>query len=161
MVNNRNAYMMRRAHERLNIRDGIFFDNDMQNKIIPVYEIDKPICSVVKQASAQNGSAIVYTTPTDKDFYLTAFTFSLFKNATSDCATSNIYVTLGGQTCILHLFAGITLTAQDENIHVTLNYPVKIDRGTNIVIANNANSVGTTVISGTVFGYLGDTLGGI
>jgi len=106
---------------------------DVADFIQPVVLI-KAIGNINKGINSEVTGAInVYTTPTDKDFYLTSATFSMCKNAACDQGTGTLSLTgtVEGTTGIkLMGISTITLTAQDQTIHTPFEPPIKIDRGT-------------------------------
>ena len=158
MVNNYNTSISKRATDMLNVRDGQFFDNNLGNKIVPVLEINRPVVNVLASNVVINGtSATIYTTPTDKDFYLTSAQLSVIKDATSTSTACTISATVGGVTTQILTIKCLTLTAQENSISNSFYYPIKIDRGTNIVVTSTTNvaNVGAT---GNIQGYLSDTL---
>jgi hypothetical protein len=105
--------------------------------------------------SAATGSATIYTTPTDQDFYLTGFNFSYSKNATCDVATGSINLTafIQGANVAICLLSVLTLTAEKDTISVTLTHPIKIDRGKAIAISGTFTA-GAMARNGAIYGYI-------
>lgn len=126
------------------------------NQIIPTLEVNpliNAICDVVAQTTASNTTAAtIYTTPTDKDFYLTSLTLSIIKDATSTSTFSDVRTTINGASVILTRIAGFTLTAQNSNMSLTLPIPVKLDRGVAITVNNGTNVANITSI-GCIQGF--------
>jgi len=104
------------------------------------------------------GSATIYTTPTDQDFYITALAVSLMKDATCDVADGGSFSITAQVNGIVTQLIGIplfTLTAQDGELALSFgNHPMKVDRGTTILIATNTFSAGKMTRIGYVHGYL-------
>lgn len=104
--------------------------------VIPV----TPVSRIVKQAGSNvSGNVPVYTTPSDKDFYLTSVTLSYSKNVTCDVANGayRLSVVIDGVTTYIASIALQTLTADNSNLSLNLSTPVKIDRGTSIATTNS------------------------
>lgn len=127
------------------------------NQIIPVLDVTSKnvkIAQEVHEENAKNASfATLFTTPTDKDFYLTGCTLAVIKDATSTSTKSRLQIhpEEKGETNILSI-AGLTLTAQSETISLNLRNPVKIKRGTNIRVYN-ATSVANINATATIVGF--------
>ena len=114
-------------------------------------------CDIIKSGQARNATtATIYTTPTDKDFYLTTALLSVIKDVTSTSTASDIAVTIGGVVVKLIVISEITLTAQTETIPQSYSFPLKIDRGTNIIIENSTN-VAEINARGSITGFLFDS----
>lgn len=130
------------------------------NILTPVIPITR-YCNIVRRQEAINVlTATIYTTPTDKDFYLTAATLSFIKDATSTSLSSTIRVVIEGITWQILSLAQLTLTAQSGNQSISFPFPIKIDRGTNITVQNNTN-VANVATYGTIMGYTVETTKGV
>lgn len=129
--------------------------------IQPVFEVNPKFCNVIEGASkSTTGSSTLFTTPSDKDFYLVAATVQMIKDATCDHPTGDsalINVIVNGNTEKLCVIGGITLTAQAQTVSISLPIPLKIDRNTSITIAGGSYTAGTMVKSGSIVGYTLDT----
>ena len=70
--------------------------NQLAEKVVPVMEVNPKLfrrINIIKQDDLQNAtSSTTYTTPTDKDFFLTNLNFSYIK--TNTATTAAIYVNL-------------------------------------------------------------------
>lgn len=157
MVNNYNTSISKRAADMLNVRDGQFFDNNLSNTITPVIDINNPICDIVRNVSTGTDSSVIYTTPTDKDFYLTGVVLSYVKDASSDSTRGTVNVVINGLTVAVAGIGGITLTALNQTVSISYPFPIKLDRGTTISISH-AGSVGVTRMTVSIIGYISDTL---
>lgn len=123
---------------------------------IPVLEVNPKLVKngIAKtNTSSSNGNTTIYTTPTDKDFYLTGFIFSMTKDALCDTATALLRATTNSQVTDIAALGGITLTAQDKIIAVNLQHPIKIDKNTSIVL-NCGKTAGSILLTGTIFGFI-------
>lgn len=160
MVTNRNTSIFATAHQLFNVRDGVFFNDNLGNQIIPTINIQQHT-SIVRSGSTSTSNVTLFTTPLDKDFFLTACTVSLAKDATSDLATGTpcgISMTVGGTASAILPISSLTLTAQNTFVTLNLERPVKVDRNTSISLVKGATTVGTCVVGGSICGYLSDTL---
>jgi len=109
---------------------------EANNSIQPVVEVGPTFSNIVKRSVNTNtGTSTIYTTPADKDFYMTGFSHSVTKNATSDNTLCLLNVIIGGATLAISALQFQTLTAASDHIEMTFPYPLKIDR--NSIIAHN------------------------
>lgn len=129
-------------------------------RIQPVIDVSFPqnkYCDVVANkgiTQAQGTSGLIYTTPVDRDFYLSALTLSMIKDATSTATTFGISVVVGGATLNVVTISGITLTADAKNTSVSFLIPIKIDRNTAINVVSStavANQRADAVIIGFTY----------
>lgn len=135
----------------------------VKGDVQPVAEVDKPYVTISRSSStAATTSASIYTTPADKDFYLTNFSISIIKNATCDLATGSYLMTaiIDGQTIQLVRLPMLTLTAQEASISVDLDKPMKLDRNSIIGLSSASFTAGAFVRAGTIQGYT-DAPGGV
>lgn len=131
---------------------------ELAEKVVPVLEVNPKLlrnCNIVKSTSAVNStSGTLYTTPTNQDFYLCAAELSVIKDATATSTSSTITCTpKGGAASIILRIMGLTLTAQENSISISLRFPILLERGTTITVTNSTN-VGNVSSSGTIFGYV-------
>lgn len=125
-----------------------------QGFIQPSIEVGPKTSSIVKNASsASTGNTTVYTTPLDQDFYLTAAQLTTTQNVTSDGIDTSITVVIGGATLrILSLsFQGVTVCSKEAQL--SFSYPLKLDRGTGIVLGGTF-TVGAQTKRAMIMGYL-------
>lgn len=133
----------------------------LSKEVMPVIDINPNTNkknNIVRGASSANtGSIVGYTTPTDKDFYLTNISMSYVKNATCDIATGGYgaYVNMWGESGIqsLHQFALLTTTAQSDGISIELANPIRLQRGTNIIF-DGTFTAGALMRTINVSGYI-------
>ena len=132
--------------------------NQLAEKVVPVIDVHPDhnrIANVVVSDILANGtSATLYTTPTDRDFYLTSATLSTIKDATSTSTASAIEITpqVGLATKILSI-VGLTLTAQNFSIATSFNCPILLKRGSSINITNSTN-VANITSRAAITGYI-------
>lgn len=133
--------------------------NQIADKVVPVMEVNPKMLkyvNVIKRASVINAtSTTIYTTPTDRDFYLTSAQLSLIKDATSTSATSAIAVTLKGDSTAVNILeiSSITLTAQENAVANSYTIPILLERNTTIAVTNSTN-VANIRASGCIQGYI-------
>lgn len=131
--------------------------NQIADKVVPVMEVNPKLLRRINTFGAGTASnatsATVYTTPTDRDFFLTAAVFSMIKDATSTSTLSNLITTIDGASVNLIRIPGFTLTAQSGSISISFPQPIKIDRGVTIRL-NNTTNVANITCTATIFGFI-------
>lgn len=136
------------------LRDRI--PSELADKVVPVMEVNPKLlrrANIVRRSTASNATvATIYTTPSDKDFYLTGVAIAIIKDATSTSASSYISITIDGASQIFVHIPELTLTAQTGQMALSLPTPIKVDRGTAITI-NNSTNVANISATGTIVGY--------
>lgn len=102
--------------------------------IQPVVQIN-PISNIVRSnSSTTTGSTTVYTTPSDKDFYLTSLQYCYMKDAANDATSIGVNTTIQGVLQNLVFIRTITTTASQDVVNISFPYPIKIDRGVAVSI---------------------------
>jgi hypothetical protein len=133
--------------------------NKLSDVVVPVIDVSPAhnrVCEIVRAASAVNAtSTTIYTTPTDKDFYLTAASISTIKDVTATSLASFIETNIGGAARQILYIIGLTLTVQSGQTSISFPVPIKIDRGVNIIIAHTTN-VANVSSRGLIYGYTVD-----
>ena len=126
------------------------------SKIILTSEVNPKLlrrANIVRRARAANAiSSTIYTTPTDKDFYITSVSISNTKDVTATSVNSDVRATIDGVVQNIIELSYLTLTAQNMSSAQNFVCPIKVDRGTVISVNNNTNvaNIGTT---GVITGY--------
>lgn len=132
---------------------------ELAEKIVPVMECNpkllRRINLVFQQTATNSTSVTLYTTPTDRDFFVTSAQLGLIKDATSTSVSTTISAVVNGQTIALLKIPSITLTAQSEVIANTYAFPIKIDRGS-IIAVTNSTAVANVTANATITGYVDD-----
>lgn len=132
----------------------------VRQDIQPTVEVDKPFSNILRRASCINTTtATIYTTPTDKDFYLTGANISLTKDVSATSTSSAINVTIDGVTQVLTEIKGISLTVQSDCMSVSLTHPIKVDRNTAITLTNATGTANVSSVA-CIQGYI-DVQGGV
>ena len=156
-IQNEDATRIIREGAKLTLAEG--FPQVLLPNVVPVMDMTPRFHRFVDFAdSASNTStaaATIRTASTDKDTYVTGAVFGFTKDATSDSPTGrmNFTVVIKGQAKNLISLPVLTLTAQDKQVAISFNPPIKVDRGSAIALGSITNTVGTVVRSGSVFGY--------
>jgi len=148
MVKHYNTSISEDAARILNSKQGQFLGDDVQGPVavIPL----SPRANIVKSV---NSATTIYTTPADKDFYLTYVLLSAIKDAAATGTSVAISATVEGVSTSIVAIAGITLTVQQQTVPVFFSTPIKIDRNTAIAISGS----NWTTYRGIVAGYTVET----
>jgi len=128
---------------------------ECKSDIQPVLEAGPRYTYVLKHGNQTTSSSTynLYTTPADKDFYLTFANLSLTKDAVSDNTQVYIQITQNGATILVAFIPTQTTTAGSWQIHCPFPYPIKVDRNTNILLAGTFTA-GTFRRTGTIGGFI-------
>lgn len=94
----------------------------------------------------------MYTTPSDRDFFLCNIQLSLQADVTADNTSAFIQFTTDG-TSRFFLLPKLTTTVFQDSVVMNLSTPLKIDRNTNIILTSTY-TVGTATTHGFISGYL-------
>lgn len=139
---------------KLQVQDGNI-PSEIAEKVIPVMEVNPKLLRRVNIVK-QNTSGNIYTTPTDRDFYLTAFNLSAYSTAVGANQISISAIPYGetagvviGRIC---LFNTAAIDSQNGVLSQDFTVPIKLARGSAISLI----AAGTTVRSATIFGYTTD-----
>ena len=127
---------------------------NLHKEIMPVLSV-KPdkICNIARENdSTTTGAVTVFLTPSNKDFYLCNAQISLSSDATADNIQGVLSVTIDGAERHLILLTKQTTTVIHLNQGISFNFPLKIDRNTNIRV-QTAFTVGSCRYGGTIVGY--------
>lgn len=128
--------------------------NQLSNTIAPVLDIAPKFTTIVKASSlATSAPATIYTTPTNKDFYLTFLSLSVSKDAACDGVDYYITIYIDGAAIRFPRMAMQTLTASSMTREISFAYPIKVDRGTAIQISG-AFTVGTQQRNAEICGFI-------
>jgi hypothetical protein len=120
----------------------------LADKVVPVMEVNPKMlrmCNVAKSSTATNAtSATLYTTPTDRDFYLCGLALSTIKDVTSTSLSSGITTTINGASVTLLSIASLSLTVQNSSTNLVISPPILVDRGVTIAVTNSTNVANIT-----------------
>ncbi len=134
--------------------------NEFADKIIPVVDVNPKhsrYVNFMRTLTLLNGTTgTMYTAPLDKDTYLVGAQLSVIKDATATSLISQIAGTLeDGNGFQLLSLNGFTLTAQDKCVSISLNNPIKLQRGSTVRVTNGTN-VANVSASAVILGYTVD-----
>jgi len=160
MVQIQNSSTVRELIKAAGLTAGDGIPTRLAESVVPVIDINPSharVCDIViLTAPSSSGNATIYTTPSDKDFYLVSASLGVIKDATCNDATGNassIVITVNSVQQSLLQIAGITATAQMENFSSFFPVPIKIDRNTAIVLSGATFTLGVKVRSAGLVGY--------
>jgi len=136
--------------------------NQLAEKVVPVMEVNPTLlkyCNIVSHASSVvTGNMIIYTTPTDKDFYLCGLDAAYNKNVTCDVASGLLTITItpkDGVAVYLN-FPIFTLTAEKDGKTINFSRPILMKRGISFTFTGTFTA-GNLYRGGTVWGYTIDS----
>lgn len=133
--------------------------NELAEKIVPTFETNPVMLrrtNVVAWATGTSALATtIYTTPADRDFYLTGYDMSVSKTAAANSARCWLSFRIGGASQRV-IIQGTTLTAQQQGTSLWLNQPLKLDRNS-LIEVNNAVNEATISTTATIFGYINES----
>jgi len=159
MVENQNSEVVNRMSEELKEGNIAALPKNVQPNIQPVL-ISNPVrsCDVMNDANNSTTSdVVIFTTPSNKDFYLVAVWLSVDKDVLNDSTFTFIETSLGGEVESLISLAHIPLVATHKEIALSYPTPIKIDRGVPITMKGSF-AAGAQRKSGGIVGYTVDTL---
>ena len=127
----------------------------IKDEVTPTYEIGPKITTVIKQGSNTATTALtIYTTPVDKDFYITYIAISVSKDVASDLQSVYLSVPTYGTQPVAGLILYLqTLTAESQHVELSFPHPIKVTRNTALVL-NGTRTAGTMTKSAVIGGYL-------
>lgn len=131
--------------------------------IQPTKEINPRINIALSSTRSTSGAGTIYTTPADKDFYLTILSYNYAKDAACDSVSGQSGITLfiDGVTRTLNATPFIVSTAQNIGVSHTFTPALKIDRNTAIAFSANTFTAGILQRSATLIGYTQETTKGV
>jgi len=158
VVKHYNTSISEDAARILNSKQGQFLSDDVQGPVATI--AINPVCNIVKHNNrSTTGSTTVYTTPSDKDFYLVAIHQSWAADASCDCLEFWVGATNAtDSTASTRYMAArrITLTAGRDQDTLVLPFPVRLARNSTITL-NQSFTVGSASQHVTIFGYTQET----
>lgn len=125
------------------------------NFIQPSFDIENKETRIARSTSrttTTTGSPI-YTTPADKDFFLTYINCAFTKDAANDNVIVSISAPMDGVNRAIIGIPTQTLTAGSYNQIITFPYPIKIDRSAAISLVM-VFTVGTMSCYAVIGGYV-------
>lgn len=115
--------------------------NETLDKVQLTYDLNKNISNFIFSGSSTSTGTLTVALPSispTADIYLTGVCFSIIKDATCDIADGSIVFTVVNDTSTSNLnllrIANLTLTAQNETIHASFPFPIKVKNGSSVTI---------------------------
>lgn len=124
--------------------------------VVPVIPIERIVNVVKSGARTSTGSANVFTTPADKDFYLVGFQMNYQCDVACDATTYTLNVGLNGISTIIYTNVKLSLTATTRDIAVMLPKPILLDKASTVLFTQ-LFTVGAGFIAGTIYGFTVET----
>ncbi len=125
--------------------------------IQPVIQI-RPIANIVRhQTATTTGTTTIFTTPTDRDFFMTGLFLSVQADATADMGSVDISANVDNVNRNLARISHISLTATAREMVRSFATPIKIDRGVSITCTKSF-SVGSASFSMGIEGFTQETI---
>lgn len=160
MVENQNKKVLNEMSEKTKVSNLAELPKNIANSIQPVLDVSSPIDEhkIGTTSANTSGTHNMLTTPSDKDFYLTAVQLSYQKDAACDSTVVQINCTPKGSAATQILKSRkLTLTAGTESLSFSLPIPVLLERAS-LVSITGTFTVGNMNMAGTCVGYTVDTL---
>lgn len=158
LIQNPDAAQAIRDQAKLTLTEG--FPQNLLPNVQPVMDMTPRNHRLVNSFNAatkttSSSSDTVFTTPTDRDLYITQVIFGFVKDAACDTASgaATLRVTSGGQAKTIAALPVLTLTAQDSRVVMNFNPPMKADRNTNCTMVQGTFTAGAFVRVTEVIGY--------
>lgn len=161
MALNRNSNLSEEIRDVFKLQQNV--DGQISNiagQIIPVVDVN-PKHSRISNFSTDSfrtasSTGTVYTTPLNREFYLTGISGSFIKDAANDHPTGVAYlcgVMIDGVQKYIAQLATITLTAQSGGYAINFSHPLKIDKNTSIIIPGVTIGVGNFSRTLSIYGF--------
>lgn len=138
-----------------NSKQGDFLTDEVQGPVATI-EISPKARVLAVASNTSTGSGTIFTSPIDKDTYITGVIFSFVKDAACDTSlgVAAVQTTIDGLSG-RHLasLAMASLTAERDTVYVQFLPAVKIDRNAVVQFASKTFTAGTMLRVATIFGY--------
>jgi hypothetical protein len=108
---------------------------------------------ILKDATVTDAGGTVYTTRSDVDTYITGIQCSFIKDATATGTKAYATISVNNVVSVLFQVLQLTLTAQYGQEALFYRFPLKVDRGATLVLAQTGYTVGNQKLSIVVYGY--------
>lgn len=125
--------------------------------VVPVMEVNPKILKNVNYSMdgtlTSATSSTISTLPSNRDFYLTNAHIGYYKDASATSTKFTLTVVINGAETVLLTLNGIPTTAQNNEIVISLNTPIKLDRGS-LIRLRSSTAVANFTVYANVMGYL-------
>lgn len=157
-MEHQNREVTNRISDELKVTANVI-STKVNDNIQPVISVNQErYVDIIRDAErSATGSGSLYTTPTDKDFYLTGVWLSNQSTVVCDNVYIEIYCYIGTAPRRLIRLVKPSVTAFSDAKFVSFPTPIKVTRGTSIDI-NSVFSAGASVSYGILYGYTVETL---
>lgn len=153
MGKHNNPSIVQAIQRILNPKLGQQIASEVADILQPVIIVGNVVNVLPRVAVTTSGSATIFTTPVDKDFYLTGWNMTQTQDVVSDSTSLDLRCILHGESArVIDEIEFQTLTAQSVQSHEELHTPILIDRATAITI-NNDFTVGTARKTANIRGF--------
>jgi len=155
MAINRNSSVSEELRDVFKTQQNV--DGNIQqvvNQIVPVCDVNPKHARVCNVVVAKNATGTIYSTPTDKDFYLIAaqLTSNAVNQGTAPEDSMSLTLPTGETTVFLVNKVSSANPGNDSNsISISFPVPILVKRGTNITITGS-----TSNRHGVIYGYTVD-----
>ena len=159
-VINKNNELAKSFNTATNIDTNEFLPTEIKKEIQTSIELNPFLvkaCDIIayQQVQSATTSAVIYATPTDKDFYINSVQLSVVQPVgTIILGQAAVSIQINGvnnYVCAINLPAS---TASQQSIVMTFSRPIKTDRGSNILVWNILGA--STITSATITGFTYD-----
>lgn len=139
--------------------------NQIAEKVVPVMEVNPKLLRrtnvIINNNNSSTGSATIKVLPTGMNFYITAISLQVIKDAANDVADGQVTITapIDGLSSTLINLPVLTLTAQNIGAIISFTYPIRLDAGGTISLVSNAFAAGKMRRIIQIFGYYDEKIG--
>jgi hypothetical protein len=151
---NQNKEITQEIKKQFGLSEMTGYPRRISEAIIPVLPVNKKYCNVARTTA---DAATIYTTPATQDFYLTN-AWGFISNTATTAVERKITVTIGGVDVVIWRLAQDDVLKGDSLV-LNFQYPLKLDRNTNIVVAGSGNQGGSAHASVGIMGYTEEVTG--
>lgn len=157
-----NSDLTRSIVEATRLQSGVdSIPSELADRVIATIETNPKLLrdtTLIKNTSiSTTGNQTIFTSSATRDTFITGILLTATKDATCDVAIgqsfASIFTTINGATTTLAAFSGLTLTAQDKEIFIDFDKPLKIDKNVAVSIGGGAYTVGLNARAATIYGY--------
>ncbi len=154
MVDIQSKEVIDKISDELKIQPALEIPRQISKEIGLVYTVNPMPDGIVKSSSTANtGTRIIFTTPTDRDFFMTSSFLGYTCDATCDSITYSLNILPKGRALAnVVILSKQTLTTTTENTNFVFPNPILLERGSNINMIQTF-SAGTSVINGSISGF--------
>lgn len=161
MVEIHNTEVVNRISEEIKESNIALLPRTLANVIQPVLEVsgDKRKNTFVKNTSkSTTGTKTLLTASSTQDTYIDSASMGFTCDATADSVAYILQLTAdtGPATNVINIVKETTTATRDHQ-NIIFNPPLKLKRGTNVLISQTF-TVGTSTQTGTITGYVEDVL---